>query len=354
MKRTFFIFLVGITFTLASCAQNTSDPDSGNPVLTAAAMTVEAGIQASLAPPTAEPTQTPIPTMQPTPTMDLTQPATVLSPTLNLRAGPGTLFDIVATFNQGTVIYATGMTPGGDWLEISAPIGNGQIWTGWLAAAFLDTTEIKTSLPIIIWPENNSILGQVTDDQLNPVSSIRVAAVGETEQGEVRAEGISDLNGNFSIYLPPNLTGAFKLEIVAVNCTSNIADVQPDGSCEPDDHFPVVWRADTNVPQSEPVSFWYEHAAAYLEGKVVYQDGNGASQILIRATRISDGVSSEKVTPVGGEFSLPLGIGIWEVVAVRFLSDGTPLVGETRTYEVSEQGQIFEPLTIPFGEIIER
>jgi hypothetical protein len=76
--------------------------------------------------------------------------------------------------------------------------------------------------------------------------------------------------------------------------------------------------------------------------------------VLVRATRISDAVTSEKVTPVGGEFSLPLGMGEWEVVAVRFQEDSTPLIGETRTYEVTTAGQEFEELIIPYNEIVEQ
>jgi hypothetical protein len=75
---------------------------------------------------------------------------------------------------------------------------------------------------------------------------------------------------------------------------------------------------------------------------------------LVRATRQSDGVQSEQVTPVGGAFRLPLGPGTWEVVAVRFHSDGTALLGDTRVYEVTSAGQTFDPLTIPYIEIIER
>jgi hypothetical protein len=39
---------------------------------------------------------------------------------------------------------------------------------------------------------------------------------------------------------------------------------------------------------------------------------------------------------------------------VRFHSDGTALLGDTRVYEVTSAGQTFDPLTIPYIEIIER
>ena len=108
------------------------------------------------------------------------------------------------------------------------------------------------------------------------------------------------------------------------------------------------------LPQVQPVRFTYEKGISFLEGKVVYQDGNGASQILVRATRNADGAQSEYVTLQGGAFRLPLGEGYWEVVAVRFLQDGTPLISDTYSYQVSIQGQEWESLLIPYIEIIDR
>lgn len=364
MKRLTFTFLILILLVLASsqlagCAQPANQPDDqtsdiDNLVHTAAVMTLIARTQiagTATAQALETPTETPIPTIPPTPTPDYSAPVTVESPLMNLRAGPGTLFDVVATFSEGTIVYATGMTPAGDWLYISAPVDDGVVWTGWLAAAYLDTSKIETALPVITWADTNTLHGTVSDNNDEPISGIRIAATSQSNGDEIRAEAVSSLDGNFYIYLPPNISGTFNVEIVAVNCTSNIADVQPDGGCIADDHIPVKWQATTTIPQSSPVVFSYEQAAAYLEGQVVYQDGNGASEVLVRATRVSDGVTSERVTPMGGEFKLPLGIGEWDIVAVRFLRNGTPLIGETRTYEVTSQGQTFELLEIPYIEI---
>ena len=355
MKQKTFILLILTIFALTACGQNTAEPtpqsDIENLIQTAAALTLEARTQ--LAPPTETtvPTETLIPTTPPTPTPDLSVPVTVLSPLMNLRGGPGTLFDVIATFSEGTIVYATGMTPAGDWMYVNAPVENGITWTGWLAANYLDTSQIENSLPIYTWNEDLTLSGRVTDEATNPISGIRIAATATIGGSEIRAEAVSALDGTFNIYIPESLAGTYLVEIVAINCTSNIADVQPEGGCSTNDHFAVNWQETTTVPKPSPIIFSYERAAAYLEGQVVYQDGNGASEILIRATRISDGVTSEKVTPVGGEFKLPLGIGEWEVVAVRFMKDGTPLIGETRTYTVTTQGETFENLEIPYTEL---
>ncbi len=272
-------------------------------------------------------------------------PALVTSETLNLRAGPGTFFAIVQSYTRGTQVTTLEMTPDGRWIRVAAPGSE-----GWMTADFLDLSELEAALPVVSWPEAYMIYGSVLDTQGYPISGVRMAAT----TGNQRAEAASTHDGRFYIYVPAEISGPFNLEIVAVNCGSSIAEIQEDGSCRAGDYFPVHWQETVTPPQSEPVHFTYEAGIAFLEGKVAYQDGNGASQILVRATRVSDGVQSEFVTPVGGEFRLPLGKGEWEVVAVRFQQDGTPLISETRVYQITAAGQELEPLILPYNEIIDR
>ncbi|MFN2144322.1 MAG: SH3 domain-containing protein [Anaerolineales bacterium] len=347
MTKTFRIMtLIAILLLTACQPADEIDPerDAAEQIMTAAAATVEASQD------TPEPTatesattieNTPVPTMAPA----YMVPATVTSQTLNLRAGPGTFFAIVQSYTRGTQVTTLEMTPDGRWIRVSAPGSE-----GWMAADFLDLSELQAALPVISWPEAYMIYGTVLDTQGNPISGVRMAAT----TGNQRAEATSTHDGRFYIYVPAEIAGPFNLEIVAVNCGSSIAEVQEDGSCRAADYFPVHWQETVTPPQSEPVRFTYEAGIAFLEGKVVYQDGNGASQILVRATRVSDSVQSEFVTPVGGEFRLPLGKGEWEVVAVRFLQDGTPLVSETRTYQITTAGQELDPLILPYTEIIDR
>ena len=353
MKR--FLLIPTITILLlAGCRSNqnetTPEQDAASLITTAAAATVQAmGI--TLEPDSQDkPTQTASSTTAATETPGFLAQAIVESANLNLREGPGTFFQIIKGYPQGTAVTTLEMTHDGSWIKVAAPDGA----QGWMAAQFLDLTAMQAALPITAWPETQTIFGTVLDRNGNPINAARIVAVTETDLGELRSETTSTTEGQFYIYMPPGLKGPFDLEIVALNCGSTITITLADGSCGAVDYFPLAWRETVSLPQTEPVRFTYEKGAAFLEGKVVYQDGNGASQILVRAIRYADGAQSEFVTPQGGEFRLPLGIGYWEVVAVRFLSDGTPLSSEIYSYQVSLNGQEFQPLIIPYIEIIER
>ncbi len=320
-------------------------------IYTAAAMTAEAA-QPTPEPVTPQPeeaTETPAPTETPA---HMT-PVSVELNGLILRSGPGTMFNQVATFATGTQVMAMGMVTDGTWIQVRAPLSGGGTVDGWMFAQYLDLSNLDEALPIVEMSPQNTLSGVVQDLDGNPIHDVRVAAVLETEDGELRDESTTNHQGQFQIYYPIGIADTANLEIVAVNCNSNIAEYVNE-SCQVVDYFPTHWQETLSLPQTGALAFTYEKAVTYLEGKVVYQDGNGASEILVRATRQSDGVQSEQVTPVGGAFRLPLGLGTWDVVAVRFHSDGTPLLGETRVFEVGTVGEPLEPLTIPYIEIIER
>jgi len=353
MKRILILTLTMLV-SLSACRpqenEATAEQDAASLIMTAAAATAEA-IGITLEPAEETPaTETPAPTAAPTETPAFMVPAVVVSGNLNLRSGPGILFNIIEGYPEGTRVTTLEMTPDGAWIRVAAPDGN----LGWMAAEFLDLTALEAALPIADWPAENTISGTVLERFGEPINAVRIAMFVKTERGEQRAETTSTLDGSFAIYFPAELTGPFNLEIVAINCGSRIAETLPDGSCAVLDYFPLAWRETVFLPQTQPVRFTYEKGLAFVEGKVVYQDGNGASQILVRATRNADGAQSEYVTPQGGEFRLPLGEGYWEVVAVRFMQDGTPLISETYSYQVSGPGLEFQSLIIPYTEIIDR
>lgn len=345
-------------FVLTACTtpqnkETASKQDSASLIYTAAALTAQSYTPTPELPlQQPQQTATQVPALTNTPEDILSVPVNV--ELLNLRAGPGTLFPTLLSLTRGTKVVPQGMTPDGKWIRVLASTANDSQTTGWMVAEFLDLSELEISLSIEEWPTENTISGTVRDEKGNPINEVRVVATFEAESDGIWAEGTSNRNGNFFIYAPADLAGRFHIEVVAVNCYSSISEILSDGTCAVQDYFPVSWKADSVLPQSQPVEFIYEKGIAFLEGKVVYQDGNGASQILIKATRQSDRVESETVTPVGGEFRLPLGTGTWEVVAIRFLQDGTPLISETRYFQVSTTGQEFEPLLISYTEIIER
>ena len=80
--------------------------------------------------PTATPTGTPPPTDTPTPIPG----AVVLAEALNLRSGPGIVYDILAVLKQGDSLKVTGRNLAVDWLKVIAPDGK----EGWVAASLLE------------------------------------------------------------------------------------------------------------------------------------------------------------------------------------------------------------------------
>ncbi len=91
-------------------------------------------------PPSATPTAVPTPTASSTPTPEcVVQPSSV-----NLRAGPGTNYDIVAVFRQGDALAVTGRTEDGTWFEVVAKDGR----RGWMAASIVECSVATDAIPI--------------------------------------------------------------------------------------------------------------------------------------------------------------------------------------------------------------
>lgn len=349
------LFLAGCNTQTNISNEQATQQESVSLIYTAAAMTADAGEgettpQAETPQPEATLEETPVPTMQP----NYMVPVSVELNGLILRSGPGTLFSQLATFAQGTQVVTLGMVPDGTWIKVRAPLVDGGTVEGWMFAQYLDLSNLEVALPVDEMAPQNTVSGKVVDSEGTPIDDVRVAVIVETEDGELRDESTSNRQGTFQVYYPAGLAESARVEIVAVNCNSRIAEYSADAGCVVKDYFSTEWQETISLSQSDDLTFTYEKAVAYLEGKVVYQSGNGASEVLVRATRQQDGAQSEQVTPVGGAFRLPLGPGTWEIVAVRFQADGTALIGETRIYEVGADGEEFDPLMIPYIEIVKR
>jgi hypothetical protein len=84
---------------------------------------------------TATPTPTPRPTRTPTSTPSATPlpDALVSSQAANLRAGPGTVYEVVGQARQGDELRIAGKSPDGGWLEVTLPDGT----RGWMSASLL-------------------------------------------------------------------------------------------------------------------------------------------------------------------------------------------------------------------------
>lgn len=102
--------------------------------------------------PTSIPTKTPSPlptaTRSPTPTETAIATPTplpdaiVLNPVVNIRTGPGTVYDVISQVMQEDELQITGRNQSGDWLVVTTPNGI----RGWISASLL---QINTPLQTV-------------------------------------------------------------------------------------------------------------------------------------------------------------------------------------------------------------
>jgi hypothetical protein len=216
---------------------------------------------------------------------------------------------------------------------------------------FLAVTNYSGAIPIVSWPQELTIYGTVTDENGMPINGVRVAALYQTEDGEIRDDTPTNDKGEFTIFVPRDIAGPFDVQITAVNCSSWISVWLEDGDCAVLDYFQIEWRSTEFVPLDNPVHFYFEQAVTHLEGKIHYADGWGYPGVLVKATRWEDGIESERVSPNNGRFSIPLGYGTWEIVAIRFERDGTPYFSERVIHTITEENQDIDPFDVLIDDI---
>lgn len=339
MNKNKKILLVLVILLLTSCTSQEFTPDPADVAIAMA--NTEAAQTATAQVPRATRESTPAPS----PTPSYSTSGMVSTPTLNLRAGPGTIFQILDSHPEGAAVLVVGRTPNGDWVMVKADAsdGSGEEIEGWMYASLLRITGDIDRLPEITLYEKYAIRGRVTDDKDNPINSVRVSAIYYSLSADpIWGDDTTNDEGEFTIYLPPSMSGPFDVQIVEVYCDSLIVTEE----CIVIDYFTVHYREEVTLPHEKDLHFTYEKGVTHLEGRVTYKDGWGIPNILVRATRQEDGVDSETVTPSNGRFILPLGLGTWDIIVIRFEEDGNPLIKEVATITVTEEGQVIEPLTI--------
>jgi SH3 domain protein len=82
------------------------------------------------------PTDTPVPTPVPSPTSIPQPEAVVAVDLLNLRAGPGTNYDILTMMEEGTRLKMVGRTEANDWLKVVTADGR----EGWVFAEMVNVS----------------------------------------------------------------------------------------------------------------------------------------------------------------------------------------------------------------------
>ena len=113
------------------------------------------------------PTHTPPPIPTNTPTPEYPQ-AVVLAETLNLRAGPGTVYGIVGQVLAGQSFRITGRNGIGDWLLICCPAGANR--ESWISADFAQTNLPVSGLPVAQAPPTPTPTATIDAPNLDEVN----------------------------------------------------------------------------------------------------------------------------------------------------------------------------------------
>jgi uncharacterized protein YraI len=214
-KQTLFALLVLLALGMA-CGASTPIPKEGL-LATVVAKTL-----------TARPVLTPIPTQQFTaiPVASATLGAagehyvyTVLD-NVNLRVGPGTLFQVSRVLLKNTKLKVIGPAPGKEWLNVM----NDENIVGWVIG-----DGVKGGYggppPAIVQPADVFLVtGKVVDSSAAPVTGIGFSIEQKTASKSLRTDAATDADGIFYAYLPQHLSGIWTVSFTSVACTSNTMD----------------------------------------------------------------------------------------------------------------------------------
>ncbi|TAK11828.1 MAG: DUF1416 domain-containing protein [Anaerolineae bacterium] len=322
MKRILALMLM-IPLLLAACGPQEPPTPRVEDIQTAIAQTEAARPTATNTPVPPPATFTPAPSNTPAPTATATSSGPITGVVnvefLNLREGPGTLFDVMQPVPQGEQVLVIGQDESGDWVQVQigeetdATEAADDPLTGWFAAAFLNYSGDPTSLPVVQLPFDQQVRVTVQDTNGNPIPGVVVAVIYRDDTVTLRNDSTTNDEGRALAHVPPGFSGVLDVQIVGIDCTSPIVDI----NCELSGYFVLEWRTLPVIPQTGPIVLRYEVSTTVITGSVVDRTGNPVAGIEVVAQR-DDGAETAGTTGADGTFRIPAGPGIWEVFALVF------------------------------------
>jgi hypothetical protein len=251
---------------------------------------------------------------------------------LNLRAGPSTIYAILASYPENTEVLVVSRVPGNEWVRVQMP----DEVTGWMSADLLDLGENVAYLPLEEVTESIVVSGRVMDSQARPVDGVNVAVLQRLADGNLRTDAITDEDGYFYAYVPQQSVGYWEAQIVGISCDSWIMDE----NCNLKDHFLYNFRTIFELPPLSPLVFFYQVADSHITG--IVSDANGGPVSLRVFAERPDGAYAYVQSDENGAFSIPVGTGTWSVYAIQLTPN---LEGEPVSVQVDSQSEP-EPISL--------
>lgn len=342
MKTYHFVPICGLILALTACVPPAPTPSVGD-IQTAIAETeaaqpeeADTPLASSLTSPQ-QPTSSPNPTITPTPSGPI--PGTVAVLFLNMRQGPGTMHEVVATYQEGTEITARARVPENDWVQVEVQLPDGEVEIGWMYTPFIELEDDVSKLAVANIPDSLKISGRVETISGVPLPDITIVVLFEAPTLELRADVVSNARGEFVVYLPQDLLGNLDVQVFAHGCNSPVMD----DNCNFSGYIQMDHSFFVPIPQQLPIIFKYQPTSLTLEGTVQTRGGTPVEGIDILAER-DDGARSFGISGAEGAFTIPIDEGIWEVF-VRDADTGNdgPSVSVTVTNVSPEAVELTAP-----------
>jgi uncharacterized protein YgiM (DUF1202 family) len=269
------------------------------------------------------------------PTPQGTIQAVISTGYLNLRSGPGVAFTFLGSYPNETEIKVLERAPGNEWLRVELQDGK----TGWMSAAYLTVQGDLKQIPLGTVTDAQVVTGKIIDSVGESIEGIQLALGQNYFAPEFQIATISDENGEFFIYLPPQAVGAANIQIIGINCQSKIVN----SNCNLETHFIYNEFVETTLPSQYPILFLYEKATTKIEGIVT--DANGKPVSIRVDARRTDGARSFTVSDSQGKFSLPVGQGTWQVKTILYepVREGEPVIVNITPSKPSPETIILAP-----------
>jgi hypothetical protein len=173
----------------------------------------------------------------------------VLQTDVNLRKGPGMLFDIRNGYGQGQTVLVLGQAPGGDWYQVQTA----DSLTGWMRSAILTLDGLAIDLPLIVPTEVLTIKGHVYSPGKNPASAIGVTLLEENSNDAAQRDvGNTNAFGEWYIYLPTSMARQWTLRADSYSCKSNAVN----SACGLIGQFPQAQTVTLPLPADTWIDFY--------------------------------------------------------------------------------------------------
>jgi uncharacterized protein YraI len=169
---------------------------------------------------------------------------------LNLRMGPGALFQVSRVLLKNTKLKVIGRVPGREWLNVM----NDENIVGWVYVDWVKGGYDGPPPPIVQPADVILVTGKVVGSSASPVTGINFAIEQKSASKSLRTDAATDADGIFYAYLPNHLSGVWTVSYVSTLCTSNTMDANCHcigGACGQ----PEPVSANVTLPASGQLNF---------------------------------------------------------------------------------------------------